>query len=214
MLGASMAHSKIATAVVSSAGIAIALVVGYFLHEDAKARSEARQAVAVVGEATAQLKVGLKTVSPEALARVEAGLETARGWSDAELTDAAEHYLVGAREILRRRAEASRIARQAAASRAALAAHMNRAARRDSAWIRTASALKKRVEDDHFELNNQLTALAELLDTLPEANKRLAPHVEASFLLDEQSRRRFHSAALAEAKRAEAQLAKARSFLR
>jgi hypothetical protein len=204
---------KIATALVATAGIGIAALVGHFLHQEAKARSEARAVVSIVGEATTQLKGGLKSVSPAALEKVEAGLRTAKGWSNAELADAAEQYLVGTREILRRRAEANRLSHKAAGSRAALAAHMTHAARRDTAWIRTASSLKRQVERDHFDLNMQLGALAELLDSLPQANKRLAPHVEASLLLDEAARKSAHGAVLAEARRAQAALDKTRSLI-
>jgi hypothetical protein len=206
-------HSKVATALVSTAGIAIAMVVGYFLHQEARARLEAREVVVTVRESTAQLKLGLKLV-PEALAKLEKNLATAKEWSDVEMAEAAEEYILGAREILRRRAEATRLARKAAASRAALAAHMHAADRRNSAWIRNATQLKRQVERDHFDLNVQLSALADLLQSLPEANKRLAPHVEASLLLDDATRRSAHSGVLAEAKRADAQLQKTRSLLR
>jgi hypothetical protein len=208
-----MSSSRFATAVVATVGIAIAAGVGYLLHKEAKKRSEARAVVSVVGEATAQLKSGLKGISPGALDKVEASLEVAKTWSDANLADATEQYLIGAREILRRRGDANRLTQRAAGSRAALAAHMGRAGRRDSPWIRTASDLKKQVERDHFDLEMQLNALAGLLETLPEANKRLAPHVEASLLLEDAVRKRAHQAVLEEAKRAQAALQKTRSLL-
>ena len=206
-------HSKFATALVSSAGIAIALVVGYFLHQEASIRLEARDVVVTVRDSTAHLRGGLKSVSPQALEKLEKNVRTAEGWSDAEMAEAAEAYIVGAREILRRRAEANRFAHKAAESRAALAAHMHAADRRNSGWIRSATQLKRQVERDHFDLNMQLSALADLLQSMPEANKRLAPHVEASLLLDEGSRRSAHSGVLAEAKRAQAQLEKTRSLI-
>jgi hypothetical protein len=124
-----------------------------------------------------------------------------------------EPYLVGVREILRRRADASRLTQKAASSRAALAAHMSHAARRDTPWIRAAMDLKKQVERDHFDLDVQLNALADLLGSLPEANKRLAPHVQASLLLEESKRRNAREAVLAEAKRARDELDKARALL-
>ena len=95
----------------------------------------------------------------------------------------------------------------------ALAAHRDRAGRRDALWIRTASALKKQVERDHFDLNLQLNALAELLESLPQTTKRLAPHARASLLFDDYSRRLAHESVLAEAKRAQLQLDKSRSLV-
>ena len=73
--------------------------------------------------------------------------------------------------------------------------------------------LKKQVERDHFDLDVQLNALASLLGSLPEANKRLAPHVQASFFLEESKRRTARDAVLAEAKRARDELDKARALL-
>jgi hypothetical protein len=169
--------------------------------------------VNILRDATTRLKVGVKTVPPGALDELEGNLKRVQGWNNSELADATEQYLVGTREILRRRAEANRLTGKAAASRAALAGHFSRAGRRDTQWIRSASALKKQVERDHFDLNVQLSALADLLESMPQANKRLAPHVGASVLLDDQARRAAHSAVLAEARLAQLQLDKTRSLV-
>jgi hypothetical protein len=205
--------TKVATVVVAAAGIGIASLVGYFLHRDVKDRSEARAVVSMAGATTAELKLGLKSVPPDALDKIEARLVATKTWRNADLADALQQYLVGAREILRRRAEANRLTQKAAVSRAALADHMARAYGRESSWIRTASQLKRQVERDHFDLDVQLNALASLLEGLPEANKRLAPHVERSLLLEDAVRKSARQAALDEAKRAQAQLAKTRDFL-
>jgi hypothetical protein len=205
--------SKIGTVIAALAGIAIAWGVGYGLHKAAKKRSEARAVVSVVGETTTQLRDALKTPSREALEKIEGNLRVARTWSNPEVADATEIYLLGAREIVRRRTEASRYAQKAAASRAALSAHMNRAGHRDSPWFRTAIDLKKQVERDHVDLDIQLKALADLLDTLPDAHKRLEPHVAASLLLEDGLRRQARGAVLEEAKRASAELDKTRSLL-
>jgi len=208
-----MSITKIAGILVAAGGLAIAASVGYLLHKEARQRSEARAVVTIVQEATVELERGLKMPSQEAVAKVEGSLHVAQGWHNRELVQDTEPYLVGVREILRRRADASRLTQKAASSRAALTAHMSHAARRDSPWIRAAMALKKQVERDHFDLDVQLNALADLLGSLPEANKRLAPHVQASFLLEESKRRNARDAVLAEAKRARDELEKARALL-
>ena len=208
-----MPVSRAATVLVAAAGLAVAAGVGFLLHKEAKKRAEARAFAAVVAETTTRLKDGLKTASPLALERIEQDLQLAQGWGERELVDAAEQYLVGAREIMRRRIEASRLTRKAAASRAALAAHMGGAAQRDSPWIRNAAELKKKVERDHFDLETQLAALADLLEDLPHANKRLAPHVKASLLLEEPLRAQAREAVMEEAKRARGELEKARGLL-
>ena len=57
--------------------MAVALVVSYLLIKEAKRRWESHAIVSVVGEATAQLKAGLKVPSREGLAKVEAGMKAA-----------------------------------------------------------------------------------------------------------------------------------------
>ena len=193
--------------------MAVAVVVSYLLIKEAKRRWESHAIVSVVGEATAQLKAGLKVPSREGLAKVEAGIRSTHRWSNAEVADAAEQYLVGAREILRRRAEATRLSEKAAASRAALLAHMDRAPTRDLPWLRAATQLKRQVERDHFDLDVQLGALADLLGAMPEANKRLAPHVSASLLIEDSYRRSARDAVLQEARLARSELDKTRSLL-
>ena len=208
-----MSTTRTASALVGAVGIAIAAGVGYLLHKEARARSESRAVVTIVQEATVELERGLKMPSPEAVAKVEESLRVAQGWHDQALVQDTEPYLVGVREILRRRADASRLTKKAAASRAALTAHISHADRRDMPWMRHAMELKKQVERDHFDLDVQLTALADLLGGLPEANKRLAPHVQASLLLPDSKRENAREAVLAEAKRARADLDRARALL-
>jgi hypothetical protein len=205
--------SKLGTAVAVTVGIAIAAGVGYELHKATKKRNEQRALVSVVGDTTSQLRSFLKTHEPDALTKIEGNLRVAKTWSNPLLADAIEQYLVGAREIMRRRAEADRLAQKAAASRATLTAHINRASRRDPHWIRNAQDLKRQVERDHFELDVQLKALADLLDRLPEANKYLEPYVQASLILDDAAREDARRAVLREAKLASAELAKTRALI-
>ena len=207
-----METPKTGTLVAAALGLVIAGGVGYGLHQSVKKRAEQRAVVSVVTETTAQLRDVLKTSSADVAGKIDGNLRVARSWSNAYMADAAEHYLIGAREIARKRADAARNAQKFAASRAALAAHMNRAGRRDTPWIHTASQLKKRMEQDHFDLESSLNALAELLQTLPDAQKRLEPYVEASLTLDDGLRQRARQQALDEAKRATLELERARSL--
>ena len=197
------------TLVAAALGVAIAAGVGYGLHNATEERNEKRAVLSVIGDTTAQLHDALKTPSPEALAKIEGHLRVAKTWSP-ERAEATELYLLSARAILGRRADADRLVQKTLASRAALAAHMTGAARRDTTWIRTATHLKRQVERDHFELDVQLKALADLLDSLPEANKPLAPHVEASLLMDAGLSKQARRDVLEQAKRASAELEKVR----
>jgi hypothetical protein len=97
-------------------------------------------------------------------------------------------------------------------SRRALLMHMGAVSSRDAYWIRVASDLKKRVERDHYELDTSLKALARILDTLPESQKQLAPHIDASLMLDEAERRKARERAEETAKRAAQELDRIRNI--
>ncbi|TAK80537.1 MAG: hypothetical protein EPO20_27455 [Betaproteobacteria bacterium] len=205
-----MAPSRTGTLAATAAAVAIAAAVGYALHLNAKKRAEERALATVLSETTAQLREVLTAPAPGAAEQIEGRLRLAEGWSNAEVADATEHYLIGAREIFRKRADSLRFEQKAAQSRAALAAHMNRAGRRDTSWLKTAMELKREVERDHYDLERSLKAVADLLDMLPDANKRLAPHVQASLLLDESARRELRAAVDAEARHVAGELEKVR----
>lgn len=207
-----METPRAATVVAAVLALAIAGGVGYGLHKAAKKRAEERAVVTVVGETTAQLRDALKRPSADMADKIDGNLRVAKSWSNAYMADAAEHYVLGAREIARKRAEAAHFAARFAASRGALAAHMQRAAHRDSGWIHTASQLKKQMERDHFDLELRLNALAGLLESLPEAQKRLTPYVDASLTLEDGLRASARQQALDEIKRATQELERARAL--
>ena len=175
-----------------SFGLALAVVVftlavvfgrmGYAVYEK---RSQQHKVVALVGDTTAKLREALgRQPAPELVSELDANLQAAKAPRDPELADAAELYIVSAREIARRVVRVHDMERQAAASRQALTGHMARAAYRNDAWLRDAIALKKRVEAEHYELGVTLGALDQLLGTFPESEKRLQPRVDPSLLLE------------------------------
>jgi hypothetical protein len=168
--------------------------------------------VAAVGETTARLRAALSGNAQDSYKTIDGqlGAVKAAGWSP--LTDAAEQYIIGAREIARQRAEGARLARAAAAGRQALTAHMHAGARRTPGWFTQAVSLKKKVEQDHRELDRSLKALEELLTTLPEASKRLEPHVAPAALLEDSVRRTARTRAQDDARRAAAELTKVRNL--
>jgi uncharacterized protein (DUF1499 family) len=177
-------------AIVAAVALAIAASTAYSLFA-AKQKKDQQHAVATaLGDTTVQLRKALSAApSAEVVSRIDNNLKAAKAPRDPQLADAAEHYILGAREIAKRRSDAERLTREAAMSRRALTMHMKAASNRDAYWIRVASDLKKRAERDHFDLETSLKALSYLLDSLPEAEKRLADHVDASLLLEEKERR-------------------------
>jgi hypothetical protein len=89
---------------------------------------------------------------------------------------------------------------------------MHSGARRTPGWFTHAVSLKKKVEQDHRELERSLKALEELLTTLPEASKRLEPHVAPAALLEDSVRRTARTRAQDDARRAAAELTKVRNL--
>ena len=175
-----------------SLGLALAIVVftlavvfgriGYAAYEK---RSQQRQVAALVGDTTAKLREALgPSPTPVIVTALEANLQAAKAPRDPQLADAAELYIVGAREIARRMVSARELQRKAAASRQALTGHMARAAHRNDTWVRDAVALKKRVEAEHQDLGITLGALDRLLYTFPESEKPLQPRVDPGLLLE------------------------------
>ena len=203
----------IAVAVLAIAGA------GYWGFGEHQQRETSRAIAAAVQDTTARLRDSLavapnltgKSALPRLeahAAAVDAHLKTIQGARRApELADGAEHYVLGAREILRRQAASIRQSEQSAATRAALVRHMRRAARRDGAWIREAMLQKKIVEAHYFDYNLTLTALADLLKDFPGTAQRLAPHLEEEALLPRAPAEEARGLVLKESRRAADELA-------
>jgi hypothetical protein len=171
-------------AVAAAAGAAL-----YGTYAAYQTRAQQRAVAALVGEATARLREDLAgSPSADSAKRIDSTLETLRATRTSRqkpLAYAAENYLLGARGIVLRRAEAAALAQRAQASRQVLVAHMSSARGRDGGWIQRAMALKKQSDQVHSELTLQLKTLSDLLEELPEAEKTLAPLLDASLLLEE-----------------------------
>jgi hypothetical protein len=198
-------------AIIAALVLAISGSMAYHLYVQKQKAEQRRNVVALLGDTTTHLRKALNgPPAAELVAKIDSNLKLAKAPREPQFEIAAEHYIHGAREIARRRGDAERLVREAAMSRRALTMHMAAAAHRDTYWIRVASDLKKRVERDHHELEVSLKALSHLLYTLPESQKELAPHVDASLLLAEAERRQARERAEEQAKRAADDLEKVR----
>jgi len=209
-------------AVIAIVVLAVLALAGFWGYAEQQKRAQQAAVAAALTDTTARLRDSLAVASNATgkpalpridghVAAVEAHLKTVRGATSVpELADGAEHYVLGAREILRRQAASIRQSEQSAASRAALVAHMRRAARRDGAWIRDAMAQKKTVEAQYFDYGLTLKALAELLRTFPDSKTRLAPHVAGQALLDDAPAAEARTLVLKESRRVADELASVR----
>jgi hypothetical protein len=202
-----------AKAVVAALVLAISGSTAYYLIAEKQKRDQKRALTALLGDTTAHLRKALNgPPPPDLVSRLDGNLKAVSAPREPRFANAAGHYIPGAREIVRRRSDAERLAREAAMSRRALTMHMKAASGRDTYWIRVAADLKKRVERDHHDLDVSLKSLSHLLQTLPETQKELAPHVDASLLLEEAEGRRARERAEEAAKRASEELEKVRKL--
>jgi len=167
--------------------VALAALAAYWMFGSYQKQAQHKSIAALAAEGTAQLKAALAgEPSAAGIARIDALLEELRRAGTSRqiaMAGAAEGYLVSARAIVLREADVARAEPRAAASRQALAAHMRAPRGRDDSWIRRASDLKKRMDQEQAELDRQLKTLRDLIYTFPEAEKALAPYVDNSLLL-------------------------------
>jgi hypothetical protein len=100
------------------------------------------------------------------------------------LADAADDYLLTSREILLRRASSQRYRLRVADDLRRLRHHM-RTDNRSGTWITAAVRAKERVEEAHRDYRVASTALGGLLQSFPVAQAKIAPHVEAALLIED-----------------------------
>src|SRR5438270_4898732 len=151
---------RLTTPLLIAALVIAGALIGYAMYGKHQRLQQERAAAALIADTTAQLRQALTaTPTKEIFSRIDGNLRSLKAPRQPELADAAEDYSIGAREIVRRRLDGARFAQQAAASRQALSAHMNAAGgRTGGAWIRTALDLTRRLEREHFKLDDTLKA--------------------------------------------------------
>jgi hypothetical protein len=120
---------------------------------------------------------------------------------DRPLVDAAEEYLLTVRQILRSQAASHRYRIQVSVSDRALRDHMRSANRRSGRWIEEALRAKDRLERDYLDYRLSAETFGRLLESYPEARKKLALQVGAGLLVDEETASTARKRALAESKR-------------
>ena len=194
--------------------IVVAVALGHAGYVAWQKRIQQKQVAALVGDSTERLREALTArASQEMIGALDANLHATKAPRLPQLEDAAENYIVGAREIARRRVVAADLERRAAASRAALAGHMAKSAHRDPGWVRHALDLKQKLEREHYDLSLTLKALDELLYQFPDSEKRLASQIDATMLLDLKIADAARKQAQADAARANDELTRVRRLV-
>jgi len=128
------------------------------------------------------------------------------------LVDAAEEYMLTARQILRNQAASHRYRVQMAASDKTLRDHMRTASRRTNSWIQEALRAKDRLERDYLDYRLSLEAFSRLLESFPEARKKLALYLGTGPLIDAAAATDARRRALDSLKRAGSEVERARQL--
>lgn len=186
---------------VAVVALVFAAALGYWLFGAQQAREVRKNALASVTDTSARLREALAIeTGPAPADRAEtvrkldghatavekhlAALKGADAARDRALADAADYYVVTAREILKRLADSHRYRLLLAESYQALRDHM-RSGSRAADWVKGAVKARERVNKDYRGYSLAADALDQILRTLGPAQQKIAPYVEASVLIPE-----------------------------
>lgn len=126
------------------------------------------------------------------------GMTAPRSW---ELARAADEYVLGAREIVRRMAASYRSQMEMSADLQSLRDHL-RSDDRTGSWITTAVRAKERLDKSHRDYHLASEALAKLLDEYPGSRAKLTPRLDSVPLLEDAVTRQARTRVLAAMKQA------------
>lgn len=209
-----------------AAGVLLLAVAAWWGYQAQQERRLASTVTALAREAGTRLRDALVLdAQPQAedgarkleahLAAVDAHLQKLRGLNTAPmiaLGEAADDYVLTAREILRRLAVGHRARLEFAQSSRALLEHM-RADRGGASWVGEAVRLKERVEKDFSDHKAATETLAKLLESFPAAQTRIAPYIETPLLIDDKLLGAARQRALASARQAADEIEKIRKWV-
>lgn len=171
----------------------VVLVIGsYIAYQKHTARG---QVIALVKDTGTRMRTVLQSsaadeVSDAAEAHAAAAEANARKLRELDtssltpLADAADDYLITAREILRRQAAMTRARARLAANLEALTAHM-KTDRGASTWPQEAVRLKAPLDKDFRDYGIAVKSYASLLGSLAASQAGIAPYVDNALLIDD-----------------------------
>lgn len=195
-------QTRTRTLAIAAVALVVAVALIYWGYSAHKKKREANQAVvALVTDTGVRLRdaLGIETAPPttdrtrflkkldEHAATADHNLQTSKrvgAASDQALADAADDYLLTAREILKRHADSYRYRLLLAESTQALRGHM-RADNRTGAWVQEAVKAKERVNKDFRGYSLAASTLDKLLATFAASQMKIVPYVEPRMLIQE-----------------------------
>lgn len=201
------------------AGAAVLMaILAYWGYATYKKRELDTTIAAAVGDASQRLRSALTLTAgpPQAITMQAAekigldaddvdrelqALRSAGGAPDMALVDAADSYLLTARELLKRISGSHKQRLMLADSMQALHDHL-RVDTRTGAWVSEAVRGKARMDKDFRGFRIDTEMADKLLESFPESQNRIAPYVGAGALIDEKLVADARQRASAELKRA------------
>jgi len=185
--------------IVMAVATVVAVGLGYWGYGAHKVRELNQAAVAALADTNARLREALSLETGLApaeraqvvnklddhVAAVDRHLSKLRGLDAARnraLADAADYFLLSARELLKKQADSQRHRLLLADSAQALREHM-RADNHTGAWVQQAVTAKARVNKDYRGYSLATEVLGAMLETFSAAQKRIVPYIEASALI-------------------------------
>jgi hypothetical protein len=201
--------------------VLIAAAAGWWGYGEHQKRELRKAIVALVADTGARLRRALAATaeSPEAARKLEedaaaadrnlAALKGMNAAREQALADSADDYLLTGREILKRFAHVQRYRRLLSESLQALLDHM-RADDHTGAWVQEAVKARERANKDHRDLGLAAGALDQLLQSFPASQKKIAPFVGPTVLIEDSVIEAARARALDAAKQAAAEIEKTR----
>jgi hypothetical protein len=132
---------------------------------------------------------------------------------DPVLVEAADPYVAGVLEVLRRQAGTVSYRARFAGNREALKEHMARAGTRSENWAAEAIRLRKQLEQDNFDYQLSVTSLGNMLAGLLEARRKVAEQLPAVSLPEEAALVRARERSIAAAGAAKQEFENARRLV-
>jgi hypothetical protein len=145
-----------------------------------------REALEIEAGLPAEGRKGLSPQLEQHAAAVDQRLQQLKGMDgtpDLPLFDAADSYVLTAREILRKQAASNQHRESLSQSLEALRTHM-RADDRTGGWVKEAVVARERVDREYREYRIATEAFGTVLGTLTAAQTKIARYVDASQLSD------------------------------
>ncbi|MEK6245116.1 MAG: hypothetical protein AABM33_11540 [Pseudomonadota bacterium] len=213
--------------IIAVAAAILAAGLAYAAYGTYQKRELRAQVVEVVAAASGQLDqtLGIDINAPSAglaerldagVARAETALQQLRALSvrrDPALVEAADQYVAGVLEVLRRQAGGTRHRSRFIEDRKALDAHMARAGARSETWISEAIRLKQRLDQDYYDYQLTVTSLGNMLAGLVDARRKVAERLPSVPLPAEAAVRQARERTLAAAAAAKQELEQARRLV-